>query len=106
MAKLLSVKIRTERKKQNLTLEELADKAGVSKSYVWELEHRLGINPSVNKLLKIAIALHTTVDYLLDDNKTTMGEEDINQSFFNRVARLDVNKRAQIEKFLNAIEGE
>ena len=53
--------IRTEK---GLTLEGLAGLAGVSKSFLWEVEHdRSGI--SGKRLLKLANALGASLDYLL-----------------------------------------
>ena len=52
------------RTQQGFTLERLAERAGVSKSFIWEVEHdRSGI--SGNRLLQVADALGASVDYLL-----------------------------------------
>ena len=53
--------VRTE---QGLTLEGLAQRAGLSKSFLWEVENdRSGI--SGNRLLQLADALGASIDYLL-----------------------------------------
>ena len=53
--------VRTERR---LTLEGLAQRAGLSKSFLWEVENdRSGISGS--RLLQVAEALGASVDYLL-----------------------------------------
>jgi transcriptional regulator with XRE-family HTH domain len=59
----LAKKIREERKKAGLTLDELADKAGLSKTYLWELEQdKEGVKrPSADVVLKIANALSLTI---------------------------------------------
>ena len=47
-----------------MSLEALADRAGVSKSFLWEVEHdRSGI--SGERLLKVANVLGASLDYLL-----------------------------------------
>ena len=52
------------RTQQGLTLEGLAQQAGLSKSFLWEVEHdRSGI--SGKRLLQMADALGASVDYLL-----------------------------------------
>ena len=52
------------RTQQGLTLEGLAQRAGLSKSFLWEVEHdRSGI--SGNRLLQMADVLGASVDYLL-----------------------------------------
>ena len=68
-------RIRARRKAMQMTLQEVADLAGTGKSYVWEIE-KGNKNLSAQKLYKIAIALETTMDYLLLGQK----EEGINEA--------------------------
>lgn len=58
-------KIRERRKMCGLTLQQLADKALTTKSYIWEMENKSG-KPSVFMALKLAKALGTTVEELFD----------------------------------------
>lgn len=104
MATPLGEKIRTERKRQELTLEDLAKKTESSKSYIWGLENGPAVRPSADKISKIAAALNVSVDYLLNNEKLTPTETDANQVFFRRIGQLDSTKRAQLEKFLQAID--
>lgn len=48
-----------------LTLQEVADAVGTSKSYIWELEQSNIKSPSAKKLEEIAKVLNTTSQYLL-----------------------------------------
>ncbi|WP_409252225.1 helix-turn-helix domain-containing protein [Bacillus sp. SCS-153A] len=57
-------KLRQERK---MSMTELADKAGVAKSYLSSIERNLQKNPSVQFLEKISKALNVPVDSLLYD---------------------------------------
>lgn len=102
----LGEKIRSERKRLKLTLEQLAEKTDTSKSYIWELENRPVVRPSAEKISKIAEILGVTVEFLLDDEKHTQTESDVDMAFFRRVTKLDANKRAQLDKFLKAIDDE
>jgi transcriptional regulator with XRE-family HTH domain len=63
----LAKRIRKERKEAGLTLDELADKAGLSKTYLWELEQDEGgvKRPSAEVVLKIADALSLTIADLM-----------------------------------------
>lgn len=63
----LAERIRTLRTEAGLSLEELATKAGVSKTYLWELEKdEAGAKkPSADVLLRLANALSTTMAELL-----------------------------------------
>jgi transcriptional regulator with XRE-family HTH domain len=52
------------RNQKGLTLEQLAERTGVSKSFLWEVEHdRSGITG--DKLLRIANVLGASLDFLL-----------------------------------------
>lgn len=104
MSTLLGDKIRAERKRLKLTLDDLAQKTESSKSYIWELENRPVVRPSADKISKIADVFGVTVEYLLDDEKQTPTASDTDQAFFRRIGQLDAAKRAQLEKFLKAID--
>ncbi|TXH46885.1 MAG: XRE family transcriptional regulator [Burkholderiaceae bacterium] len=100
----LGDKIRAERKRLKLTLDKLAEKTDSSKSYIWELENRPVVRPSAEKISKIAEVLEVTVEYLLDDGRQTPTKSDADEVFFRRIGQLDPAKRAQLEKFLKAID--
>ena len=52
------------RTNKGLTLDQLAEKAGISKSFLWEVEHdNSGI--SGEKLLQVANALGASLDFIL-----------------------------------------
>jgi len=106
LATALGEKIRAARKKRGLTLDQLAEKTESSKSYIWELENRPVVRPSADKIGRIADQLGLTVEYLLDDKQAEMKRSDIDEVFFRRIGRLDAAKRAQLEKFLKAIDDE
>lgn len=57
-------KLRLEKK---MSLSELAEKAGVAKSYLSSLERNLQTNPSIQFLEKIAAVLHVPVDSLINN---------------------------------------
>ena len=64
--KRLGENIRYLRQGQNLSLADLAAKSGVSKTYISDLENGLGGRPNVQYLYKIATALETTIDALIN----------------------------------------
>lgn len=49
--------ISTEREKQDLSLQEVADRAGITKSHMWELEQGNAVNPTVRTVYGLAKAL-------------------------------------------------
>jgi transcriptional regulator with XRE-family HTH domain len=106
LATALGEKIRAKRKELKLTLDQLAEKTESSKSYIWELENRPVVRPSADKIGRIAEQLGVTVEYLLDDEQADMKPSDVDAVFFRKIERLDPQKRAQLEKFLKAIDDE
>lgn len=104
MSTPLGEKIRAERKKLKLTLEELADKIGASKSYVWELENRPVVRPSAEKIAALAKEFKVPVEFLIDDGRKDLKPSDLEAAFFHRVSRLSEDKRQALEHFLDAID--
>ncbi len=67
-------KLRLEKK---MSLTELAEQAGVAKSYLSSLERNLQSNPSIQFLEKISSVLHVPVDHLINEqiNKEELDSE-------------------------------
>ena len=63
----LGNRIREERKRANLTQEQLAELSNCNESYIGQIERGVK-NPSLEVIVNIANALNVTVDYLLADN--------------------------------------
>lgn len=78
----LAKRIREERERAGLTLDQLAEKAGVSKTYLWELENDpKGLKkPSADILLRIAEALSTTIADLLALPSVRVDDTNVNVS--------------------------
>lgn len=64
---MVGKRVQNLRKKKGLTLSELAERAGVSKSYLSTIERDVQSNPSIQFLEKIASVLNVPVDALLHD---------------------------------------
>lgn len=63
---LLGKRIREARSEQNLTQQELAEKAGICGMYLGEIERGVKM-PSMNSFIKIIEALNISADYVLRD---------------------------------------
>lgn len=76
----LAKRIHEERERAGFTLEQLADKADLSKTYLWELEKDTnGIKkPSADVLLRIAEALSITIADLLALPAVRVDETNVN----------------------------
>ena len=64
---MVGERIQQYRKEKGLSLSELADAAGVSKSYLSSIERGVKSNPSIQFLEKISIVLSIPMDSLLYD---------------------------------------
>lgn len=104
MAGRLGEKIRELRKKQNLTLDKLAEAAGLSKSYLWELENRESQSPSAEKLLAIADQLGVSTDYFLEDDVRAPEEKHLDEAFFRGYKNLDSENKEQLRKILDTFK--
>jgi transcriptional regulator with XRE-family HTH domain len=95
-------RIRKRRKEAGLTLDQLAEAAGCSKSYLWELENKNPPRPSAEKLSSIASALKTTSDYLLAlDTETSASATD--KAFFRKYQSQDDDIKGKIRQMLDVI---
>lgn len=96
MPTTLSEKLRKLRKDKDWSLDDLSNKANVSKSYLWELENRPERKPSAEKLTDIAVQLGVTVEFLLDDNATDQDDTQLQEAFFRKFNRLEESDRDRI----------
>ena len=67
MVLAISHKIKTLRKENSMTLEQLAELTDSNKSYLWELENpksgKKPINPSIQKIKLIADAFAVSIGF-------------------------------------------
>ncbi|MBU7593495.1 helix-turn-helix domain-containing protein [Metabacillus halosaccharovorans] len=72
---MIGPRIKKYRTKKNLSLSELAERAGVAKSYLSSIERNLQSNPSVQFLEKVSSVLGVSVNTLLNEQNETDPEE-------------------------------
>ncbi|WML42967.1 helix-turn-helix domain-containing protein [Neobacillus sp. PS3-40] len=74
---MIGDRVKLLRLEKKISLSELADRAGVAKSYLSSLERNLQQNPSIQFLEKIASVLKVPVDHLIHDqiNKEELDSE-------------------------------
>lgn len=85
-----------------MTLDELALAAGMSKSYLWELENRPSPRPSAEKLDALAKNLGKPVAYFLEEDGATPAEEFENEAFFRNYKELDAEDRERIRRIVES----
>jgi transcriptional regulator with XRE-family HTH domain len=101
-------RIKELRMGKGLTLEQLAQATGSSKSYIWELENKDPPRPSAEKLSEIATALGVTVDYLIGRDEQTLAQAE-DKAFFRDYSELPEPTRRKIRemaKILGKLESE
>lgn len=64
---MIGDRVKKIRKEKKMSMSELAEKAGVAKSYLSSLERNLQTNPSIQFLEKITQVLDVPVDVLIHD---------------------------------------
>lgn len=66
---MIGQRIKKYRLQNEMTLSELAEKAGIAKSYLSSIERNIQSNPSISFLEKIASVLQVNVHVLLEDER-------------------------------------
>jgi len=67
MSSAFGERLRNLREAQNLTLQQVADAAGCTKAYIWELEKKPGQRPSAERIQAIAKVLGVTMEDLMGE---------------------------------------
>lgn len=104
MPSLLGIKLNELRRARGLTLEQLAQVTGSSKSYMWEIENKDVARPSAEKLDKIASALGVTAAFLMDASQTQPTEEVEDTAFFQRFQKADSRVKSQLKRIFDALD--
>jgi transcriptional regulator with XRE-family HTH domain len=102
MTDTLGARIRKRRLSNELTLDQLAEKAGLSKSYLWELENKDPPRPSGEKLAGIAKSLEVTVDYLLGVDPSLENAED--KAFYRDYRQMTPETRAKLRRMAKLLD--
>ncbi len=102
----LGRKLRELRKEKGLTLDELAQQTGSSKSYVWELENKPVSRPSGEKIARFAQVLGVTPEYLVDEARTQATASDRDKAFFRRYEAADPKVKAKLNRIMDLLEEE
>ncbi|MFB4167813.1 helix-turn-helix domain-containing protein [Virgibacillus sp. JSM 102003] len=74
---MIGEKIKQLRQEKKMSISELADKAGVAKSYLSSIERSLQTNPSIQFIEKISSVLGVPVNELILEDKWKETEEQL-----------------------------
>ena len=105
MSNLSSERLKALREARKLTMQELADKLGVSKSMISYYEKGKK-TPSVKTIDKMADTLNVSVDYLIGKSDAFDGSESTSKEakdFMEKFEKLDPAKKEALIKMLEAL---
>jgi XRE family transcriptional regulator of biofilm formation len=78
---MIGNRIQHLRKSKGFSLSELAERAGVAKSYLSNVERNIQSNPSIQFLEKIAEVLNASVESLI--NEHPLDQDQLDKQWFN-----------------------
>ncbi|MBL5794105.1 helix-turn-helix domain-containing protein [Bacillus sporothermodurans] len=100
---MIGQRIKNFRLQKQLSLSELAEKAGVAKSYLSSIERNIQSNPSVQFLEKIAAVLGISVNSLLHEEIEKTDENELD-SDWELLVREAMNSGVSKDEFREFIE--
>lgn len=100
-------KLRKRRLALGLTLDQLAEKVGSRKAYIWQLENKKPAKPSGELLLKIANVLDISAEYLIDDSVETPTDKQVQIALARGASNRGLTQ-ADLDKLFNnlGLEGD
>lgn len=95
--KIIGANIRKERKRQMLTIEQLAEKVGITDNFLGKIERGEGM-PSLPTIDSIACALDVSIDFLKGNTQNNVEYE-----FFTNLITINSLNETNKEKFIDFI---
>ena len=80
---MIGKRVQQLRKEKGMSLTELAERAGVAKSYISKLERDIQKNPSIEFLEKIATVLNVTMNRLINSEDTITKDQELDQEWYD-----------------------
>ncbi|WP_027965152.1 helix-turn-helix domain-containing protein [Halalkalibacillus halophilus] len=100
---MIGERVQKYRKDRGLTLTELAERAGVAKSYISALERNIQQNPSIQFLEKVADVLNVSIDQLLYES-TPENEKETLDNDWEDLVKEAMNSGVSKEEFKEFLE--
>ncbi|WP_349410690.1 helix-turn-helix domain-containing protein [Pseudalkalibacillus sp. SCS-8] len=82
---MIGDRLKYYRNRNGLSLTELAEKAGIAKSYLSSIERNIQSNPSIQFLEKVSKVLHVPLEALLDEPAKTNDDESLDDEWLDLV---------------------
>lgn len=87
-----------------LSLQDVADRVGISKAHVWNLEKGLSENPSMELVLKLAELFRVRVADLVGENPDAPDEDAAMVAMFRDLKKLDERDRETIAALMEQMK--
>lgn len=100
---MIGEKIKQLRKEKKMSISELAEKAGVAKSYLSSIERNLQSNPSIQFIEKISAVLNVSVNELIHDDNEKIDEEELDEEWM-KIVREAMESGVTKEQFKEYLE--
>ena len=111
MCILIGEKIKQLRNEKNLSISELADRAGVAKSYLSSIERNIQSNPSIQFMEKISQVLGVSVNELLREDASNVTEdlddewlEIVQEAMNSGISKTEFKEYLEVNKWKNRRE--
>ncbi|WP_456276811.1 helix-turn-helix domain-containing protein [Bacillus sp. AK128] len=101
---MIGQRIKQYRLRKHLSLSELAERAGIAKSYLSSIERNLQSNPSIQFLEKISVVLGVSVNTLLNDQESEFSTDRSLDSDWENLVRDAMNSGVSKEQFREFLE--
>ncbi|PKR77197.1 transcriptional regulator [Halalkalibacillus sediminis] len=101
---MIGERVKRYRKAMGMSLTELAERAGVAKSYLSALERNIQQNPSIQFLEKIASELNVSVDQLLNEPKEGSEDPDPLDNEWTKLVKEAMDSGISKEEFKDFLE--
>ncbi|WDL97997.1 helix-turn-helix domain-containing protein [Alicyclobacillus sp. ALC3] len=105
---MIGDRIRQYRLQKNLSLSELAERAGVAKSYLSAIERYIQVNPSIHVLERLAAVLDVPVHVLIEAEDTSStavtGDDNHFDPDWLNIVREAMNSGVSKEEFRQFLE--
>lgn len=82
---MIGKRVQQLRKEKGLSITELAERAGVAKSYISSLERDIQKNPSIQFLEKIAAVLKVPIDSLIEQEESSYKEPELDKEWYDMI---------------------
>ncbi|MDP1898093.1 MAG: helix-turn-helix transcriptional regulator [Sulfurimicrobium sp.] len=104
MASALGVRLRRLREAKKLTLQQVADAAGCTKAYIWELEMKDGQRPSAERVQALAKLLGVRMEDIMGEPIQEVPEASLEDvAFFREYAGMSEEEKKHYQDVLKMI---